>query len=1170
MKNKFLTILIFVLAFFIFVNLVQAASIITNVSETNINSTVLIMGDDFLPSTNYYIIPLLENKSAWWDGYDENWFFNKTSNNNTINVTTNVTGGFSYALYIPNDWRVSGGKVLFKIGQNLSSALLWSSQGANWTATIPTKNGITGDSDPNGFIYTVNTAGINTGGIEKIYKINGSQNCNYTTSLARTFNDITNNGTYLYAVTSTTTDNLYLLNMSSCGRITNFSTVSSIAYSVNVAPNNEYIIITYAAGVPPRMYNITNATPVNVATFINNTVLPAAIAYDSCISLDSNTIYTGYANGNVTAQNKTGYVLWNSDPEEMEFNSSVAAFPVNGLSCDNTFVYVGRGSVAFPVGVTNQGFVEALYVANGSRAWINSKTDTIYDGMDVSNLRCDGSSCYVVKALTPAPYTGVVGSAIMQINKTNGNVTWWNWRSWLPLTYGLTYGDGGVHIATQALWVDTEVNGSLYPVYTYGWTQKISKNDVNASIYDPNLWIRGNTNFWNYAANVQKNIWLSNETPYYNFKNWNQQGIPLNVSNYLRLGTTYFRFSNLNTFNSFTATETAPSLFIDPVMQTTVTQNNTIFMFNQTFAPSCPSTRYGPNLTGWHYVDRTCHYEEVPAQNASFNIGTTINGTFITGVIYSLIKTKFWEDYPLTKYYGNDKWAWSAMYNGTNDQVVGFATKFGNDQEDVYSDILGRAVLFTNYGSTNYYRPQFRADYNRKTDNYIFFMPTTYDSNNVIGENTLWRRIDIETQKVANPVVINLSNDEDGIFEIGTPTYTYGHRINFTAQEPNLFNRTNEPVEIIFNATGGIRSDCQDVIITDTGNTQIDLWQVDNFTACSQNGNVSVWIMMNWTQNETKNLLLYYNSSNSIPVALGTTDLTITNASGSCGTNNHEINIYSSNWYNWSRPAAITPTNEVVKFNFNVSTINLFQSALHYQVAMCYKNSNTTNTGAGASADSCSYAIVPVVSRCLQSGLSGKIFAKLNATATVGNITSRLVSNKTLNIEYYFFANTGRVRIRTQLNETIRTINWSVSKNWPPYYYFSINSFIPPYSNHSWIYYSGLYDQMKRPVANISADWTEANLSASPLPMMFTIKYGNLDNISQSNGSIFRAASLDESFWGKGCTAHKTWQFYNYAGGGDIWGIGNSCLYGGIYNLFERYCLPTSCLRTTRICKCNS
>ena len=47
-------------------NMVHAASINANVTETNMNSSVLLTGADFIPSTNYSLIPLLENKSAWW------------------------------------------------------------------------------------------------------------------------------------------------------------------------------------------------------------------------------------------------------------------------------------------------------------------------------------------------------------------------------------------------------------------------------------------------------------------------------------------------------------------------------------------------------------------------------------------------------------------------------------------------------------------------------------------------------------------------------------------------------------------------------------------------------------------------------------------------------------------------------------------------------------------------------------------------------------------------------------------------------------------------------------------------------------------------------------------------------------------------------------------------
>ncbi|MGV8086929.1 MAG: hypothetical protein ACP5N1_04825, partial [Candidatus Woesearchaeota archaeon] len=1108
-------------------NNVLSASITTNVTEANINSSVSINGTGFNPNTNYSLVLLLENNSAWWDGFKEQWL--PAGTNTTIIVTTDGSGNFNYNWNIPNDWRISGGKTLFKIGEQVASSLRWSTQGTNWAATQPVKNGITGDSDPNGFIFTgSNASGANQGGIEKFYKNNGSLFCKYNLTAADAIYDLSNNGSLIYAVTYLSSNNLRVINMSNCGLYSNITTAGVVSYSINVAPNNEFVIITYAANTAPRMYNISNATPFLIPAF-NRTAINS-IAYDSCISPDNSVVYIGYANGNVTAVNATnGSIIWNTNPPLDELGIGFS-FPINGLSCDNDRVYVARSQVNYPTGIINQGFVEALWTINGSRAWINSKTDTIYDGMDINNIKCDSDYCYAVKSLTPAPYVGVVGSAIFQINKTTGNVTWWNWRSWLPVAYNAPYGNLTVHSAIQTLWIDTETNGYLYPVYTNGWVQKISKNDVNVEIYDANFWIRGLTNFWNYVSDVPKNIWLSNETPYFNFRHWNQQGVPLTVND-TNLNGTFFRYSMLNTFNSFTAYEYSVnnilgnSLFIDPVIQTVVTQRNAIQMWNNSFQASCPVARYGYPMFGWHYEDRSCHYEEIKANATGYDIGTTINGTFITTTVYSLIKTKFWDNYSITKYYGDNNWAWASWYNQSKNQQLGFTTKFGYDQEDVYSDNFGRAVLFANYGAIYYYRPQFRADINRKTDNYILFKSQGAEIN---GSSYLWGDIDIETQKIANPIIINLSDDELGGYTIGI--YSYAHRINFTAKEPNLFNRTNEPVEIIFNATGGIRSDCNDIVITDATDTPIDLWQVDNSTSCTVDNNISVWIMMNWTQNESKNLRLYYNGSSSTPSALGITDLTITTASGSCGTNNHEINVVSSNWYNWTRPAAATAANEQTRFMFNDATTNMWNSGTHYQVATCYKNTNTTGTGAGTATDTCATAATPI-SRCLVAGESGKIFAKLNATVTMTALASRNVSTNVLYVEYYFFANTGRVRLRTQLNNSVPIINTTVSKNWPPYYYFSINGFIPPSGSNSWLYYSGLYDQMKKPAAVFNDDLTEANLSIGPLPLLFTIKYGGFVDIPQANGTILRPSSTDVGFWDKGCSAHKIWQYYRYVNG---------------------------------------
>lgn len=1132
MKVELLCVLIVAtfLYFVIIPSLAQAGTITLNTTETNLNTSVLINGTGFTPSINYSVAFLLENKSSWWDGYKEQWTLPFT------NVTTDADGNFSFVWNIPWDWRMSGGKTYIEVGQNLSSAVIWQTQGTNWVATQPTKNGVTGDSDPNGLIFTASSAAAaNQGGVEGFFKSNGTLFCRQNMTGVFNFNDITNNGTIVYAVSSqAAAANLWRMNQTNCSQLIGSTTITANAlWSVNIAPDKSYLIITSIANVGPYKWNTTVDPPTNVTAF--NAYRINSIAYDNCISPDGSKVFIGYANGNVTALNSTtGALIWNRDPPEEELGSAFN-FPVYGLDCDADRVYVGRTTVTAPAGVINQGFVEALNTTNGNRVWTIGKTDTFYDNGDVNNIKCDSSYCYAVRS-TQTVYAGIAGSVIMQINKTTGNVTWWNWRSWLPTTYNGAYGTGGAHSVLQTLWQDGDVNGNLYPVYTNGWVQRIMKNDVNAQTFDPPLWIRGDTNLWNYVADVTKNIWLSNETPIYNFKHWNYQGFPLDT-NVTNLDNAYFRFSEISAFNDFSVTETANGIFIDPVIgQLVPTQRNEVQYFNNEYAAACLNTRYAPALTGWHYQDRWCRYEEIPATLTGYNIGTTINGTFLATTTWSLIKTKFYEDYPITKYYGNDKWAWGVEHNASVNQVLGFAVKFGSDQEDVWSDTQGRAVNWQDYTTNYYIRPYYRADLNRESDMYLFIMSKGDGPPN---ENFTWSKVDLETQKIANPINITFTSDEIGTFTPGGGTFT--NRINITAQEPNLMNRNFEPTEIIFNATGGIRSDCQDVMITNSGDIPIDLWQVDNYTACSINNNVSVWMMLNWTQNETKQLSLYYNGSVVLPT--GTTDLTVAAIGGtSCSAGTQEIVVNSTNWYSWTRPAAVAPANEVVNYNFNrpvpATPENLFAAALHYDIKQCYRNTNATGTGVGVStSDTCSATALPK-SRCAQTGMrNNTIFVHLNASTDANGLAAigggRGTTTNTLYTEYYFFANTGRVRIRTQLKTSLPIINVTVSKNWPPYYYFSIQSLVPGITSglNTWVYYSGLYEQMKQPVATYNADRTEVNLSSSPLPLLFTVNYGNINQWGDFNASIERPSTLTDTFWGAGCTVHKMTQSYVYTGG---------------------------------------
>ena len=407
-----------ILLIFLFSSPALADTVTVNVSETNLNSTVFFNGTGFLANTNYSLDIFLENQSAWWDGYNEQW------NMPITNITTDADGNFNLTWKIPVDFRISEGLQTIKVGQMIHSALYWSTQGTNWTAVLPTKNGITGDNGTDGYVYTgSNTAASGIGGIEKFSKNNGTFACRFNMTSIVNVNSLVNNGTYVYAVTSGTSGNLIMMNMTDCKQVVNITTAGAAAWSVNIAPDNSYIIITYAASTAPRMYNITNMTPVLYGPF-NKTAF-AFIAYDTCISPDSNVTYIGYANGNVTALNKSGNITWNSNPHQMSLGQSGAyQFQINGISCDNERVYVARSAVTVS-GVVNQGFIDALNASNGSLIWTVSKTNTVYDGANVNDIKCDNDFCYAIKD-RPTISTGVASSTLWQINKTTGQVAWWN------------------------------------------------------------------------------------------------------------------------------------------------------------------------------------------------------------------------------------------------------------------------------------------------------------------------------------------------------------------------------------------------------------------------------------------------------------------------------------------------------------------------------------------------------------------------------------------------------------------------------------------------------------------------------------------------------------------------------------------------------------------------
>jgi hypothetical protein len=356
-------------------------NITVNATELSLNSSVLITGMNYTPSINVTVIFSLENNSSWWDSYKEQWMPLPYTN-----ITTNSSGGWQLAWIVPNDWRVSEGKLIVEVGESIGSAPMWTTPGTNWSTTIniPTVNSIWGDNDPNGYIYTAsNVAAANNGGIQKLFKHNGSQvwynanwSCRFNGSVAAAnFIDIDGNGStagsLVYAINGSG-NNLVSIYADNCTLANVIRSANVQAYSLTVAPNNSYAIVTYASGTPPRMFDLTQGillSPANITSF--QPTANASIGNKSCIGPNSDVIYVGYANGNVTAYNVTGGTLWNRNIP-MENWTLAHQFPVNGLGCDNNRVYVGTGPVVI-AGVTNQGFIYALNATTGDATWVVEK-----------------------------------------------------------------------------------------------------------------------------------------------------------------------------------------------------------------------------------------------------------------------------------------------------------------------------------------------------------------------------------------------------------------------------------------------------------------------------------------------------------------------------------------------------------------------------------------------------------------------------------------------------------------------------------------------------------------------------------------------------------------------------------------------------------------------------
>jgi len=1126
-KNYYLFLFLFL---FLFLSpIVFAGTLSVDTEEAGMNSIVRIFGRGFTPNANVFLQNNLEPNTAWWDGYNEQWGF-------PIRVLTNSAGDFNFNWTVPFDFRTSPGKQNFSVGNSFSAAIEWNAGGEYPTS----KNKVVCHG---GFCYTTSTFSSPNGGVEKFNMETGARAC--FASVAVSGNDIATDGTHVYTTYATTTSNLRRTLMSDCTGTTAFNLQSANAFAIKIDNGNAFVGFTGTASVRAVLrYNNLTTTPTLVATF-----QPPARAFTAnalCVSPDGNRVFAGYSDGNIFAYDYvTGATYWNVDPDE-----ATATFQVLGLDCDANAVYVAKGfnNTGTAPAPFFGGSVTALNATTGALIWRSERIDNHYVYGQHNKIMCDSVNCYVAiqAPIAGTGTSGISGGPIIQIRKSDGKIGWVKWRSWLPASTA-DYGTGATHASPIDLWVDSNENGFIYPVYSTGRIQKLHKNDVAVESFpNTNLWIRSNPNLYNFVMNPTKNVFYSNERPTFSFKAMDNTGQYLDTDDN-RFNTSFLRFSTINAHNEFTATETASSQFMDPrimsAYSTTATLpnptpfNNLKFMFDEDDSGVfCETATYNTKLFGWHINNRYCLYENLDVNNATLR--HTQNGVKLASIAnYFLVNPKKWDDFPITKTFGTENWAWLSSHNPTFNQILGYATRFGANGDEVWYNQFGQSTSFnTGTGVSIIDYIDASQDFNNLNErqqkwheSYFLFKPLGAGTDG----NRHWQHIENDTNMIANPIVVVQGNNQPGSYVIGANTFL--NRIDFNATEPGILARTNEPVWFDINFTGGINSNCSDIVVTDITNTPIGLWQLDS-ESCTVNNFYTLFIQDNFALGELKRYRLYYNSPGNSVLPSGSTDLITSLVSGTCAAGTDIIDVNSTNWYRWVRPGVGADALNTLRFNFGGSSNTWFNHATtRYALNIGYLNSQSTGTGAGSATHTTGTALATFASRCYQrSHTRDRIFTRIDmntANITVsphnpipGNPNNTLSLTRQIVTRWYFFNGNGRIRVMSKLNQPLPVMTTGISQNYKPYILFGMHALIPQgtvtVAANNFVNWSGRKELMDayQPIV-MSPDKKSAILTPSPLPLMFTI-----DNYRERFPTV--ASARDKV--GSGCTVHKVWPYFHW------------------------------------------
>ncbi|HOZ35764.1 MAG TPA: hypothetical protein PLK55_02170 [archaeon] len=1125
MNRKFL-VFITIFAIVLSLNLIYASTLSVDKNETYLGDTVVITGTGFSPSSTLVLQNNLEPNSAWWDGYNEQWGF-------PTFVTTDESGNFTYNWTVPFDFRISPGKQYFSVGNNISATIYWNGGGDYPTS----KNKTICDGN---YCYVTSTYTNPNGGVEKFNMSTGARECN--ASVAVTGTGIAIDGTYIYTTYAATSNNLRRTAMADCTGTSTFTTAGSNTYSVAIS--NGYAFFGYNVNIAPRKYENLSTTPSQVVAFA-----PASrnsIANYICVTPDATKVVVGYADGNVLAFDyTTGATLWNSDPDDDVTQA------ISGMHCDNDKIYVAKAYNSTTNGPLFGGFAYALSASDGALVWRSERIDSHYVYSSYTNVACDSVNCYASVLSPPLGGAGINGAPIIQIDKTTGEIGWVKWRSWLPASTG-DYGTSTTHQSPMDLWVDSDENGFIYPVYSGGRIQKLSKNDVSVQSFpDTNLWIRSNTNLYNFVMNPTKNVFYSNERPSFNFKAIDNYGQYMDADDN-RFNTSHLKFSTINAYNEFTAAEagsaTVASQFMDPRIMSVYSATATLpnptpynylkFMYDEyDSGVFCETAVYNTKLFGWHINNRYCLYENLEVNNATLN--HTQNGVKLASIAnYFLVNPNKWNNFPITKTFGTDNWTWSSSHNPTYDQILGYATRFGSDFNEAWFNQLGQGTSFnTNTGTTSLIDYiDATQDFNNADprlqkwhESYFLFKPLGSGADG----NRHWQYIENDTNMIATPITVVQGTNQSGSYLIGADTFS--NRIDFNATEAGILERTNEPFWFDVNFIDSINSDCSDIVVTDITDTPIGLWQLDSET-CTANNYYTLFVQDNFTLGQEKQYRLYYNSPTAAVTPGGTTDLITSLVSGTCAAGTDIIDVNSTNWYRWVQPGVGAVAANQLYFNFGGSSNTWFNHATtRYALRAGYLNSQSAGTGAGSVTNTLGTALATFTSRCYQRSYNkDKIFTRIDMntanftiaphTPTEINPNATTTFTRKIMSRWYFFNGNGRIRIMFKLDEPLPVMTTGISQTYHPYFYFGMYALVPQgtatVAANNFVNWSGRKELMDEytPV-QLSPDKKSAILTPSPLPLTFTIDY---------NGEHFPTVSSASSKVGGGCTVHKVWPYFSW------------------------------------------